>query len=177
MLAGVQQKLVSPSQLREALSRRGPCRHRALIIESILDAAGGIQPLPERDVDRIRRQCGLPPPARQAPVRRPDGRYYLDREWLEYGAAVEIHGIPHLAVRHWEQDLARANEIVIQGARLLVFSSYAVRHEPARALATNWYGCFAGAAGQAEDRHPAGVPCTDRGLGQLVGRLRPALLP
>jgi very-short-patch-repair endonuclease len=132
VLAGVQQQLVNTSQLREALSRRGPCRHRALIIESVLDAAGGIQSLPERDVDRIRRRCGLPRPARQAAVRRPDGRYYLDMEWLEYGAAVEIHGIPHLAVRQWERDLARANEIVIHGARLLVFSSYAVRHEPVR---------------------------------------------
>jgi len=132
VLAGVQQQLVNTRALRQALSRRGPCRHRALIIQSILDAAGGIQSLPERDIDQIRRRCGLPAPTRQAPVRRPDRRYYLDIAWLEYGVAVEVHGIPHLGVRQWEQDLARANEIVIQGPRLLVFSSYAIRHEPAR---------------------------------------------
>jgi very-short-patch-repair endonuclease len=132
VLAGVQQQLVTTRQLRHALGRRGPCRHRALIIESILDAAGGVQSLPERDADLIRRRCGLPAPNRQAPVRRPDGRYYLDMEWSAYGVAVEIHGIPHLGVRQWEQDLERANEIVIDGQRLLVFSSYAVRHESAR---------------------------------------------
>lgn len=132
VLAGVQQQLVNMSQLRQALSRRGPCRHRALIIESILDAAGGIQSLPERDVDQIRRRCGLPAPTRQAPVRRPDGRYYLDLAWLQYSVAVEVHGIPHLGVQQWEQDLERANEIVIEGPRLLIFSSYAIRHEPDR---------------------------------------------
>lgn len=46
ILAGVQQGLVRPSDLRDALGRRGPCRHRALIKESILDADGGSSPCP-----------------------------------------------------------------------------------------------------------------------------------
>ncbi|HLR84651.1 MAG TPA: hypothetical protein VK059_06850 [Nocardioidaceae bacterium] len=85
ILAGVQQRLTSTRHLREALSRRGPCRHRALIIESILDAWGGIQSLPERDFDLIRANRRLPRPTRQAVMRRPDGRYYLDTEWEAYG--------------------------------------------------------------------------------------------
>ncbi len=43
--------------------------------------------------------------------------------------SAEIHGIPHHAVRQWDADLRRANEIVIGGDRLLIFSSYAIRHE------------------------------------------------
>jgi len=132
VLAGVQQRLAPTRALREALTRRGPCRHRALIVESILDAHGGIQSLPERDFDQVVRDRGLPTPTRQSPRQRSDGRYYLDVEWRGFGVACEIHGIPHLAVKQWESDLERANEITIAGPRLLVFSSYAVRRHPAR---------------------------------------------
>lgn len=130
VVAGVQQGLVNTRQLREALSRRGPCRHRALIIESILDAASGIQSLPERDFGQIWRAIGLPSPTRQRAVRGKDGRYFLDVSWEDLGFSVEIHGIPHLAVERWDADLIRANEIVIGGERLLIFSSYSIRHEP-----------------------------------------------
>lgn len=132
VLAGVQQGLVRPRDLRKALSRRGPCRHRALIVESILDARGGIQSIPEFDFEMIRRRHGLPEPVRQSIRRRKDGKFYLDAEWPDYDTACEIHGIPHIRVTQWESDLARANEIVIAGPRLLVFSSYAVRRQQAR---------------------------------------------
>lgn len=129
VIAGVQQGLTSTRHLREALTRRGPCRHRALIVESILDAAGGIQSLPERDFDEVCRFAGLPRPTRQRTVRGPDGRYHLDASWDELGMSAEVHGIPHHAVERWSADLVRANEIVISGDRLLIFSSYATRHE------------------------------------------------
>ncbi|KAA1422402.1 hypothetical protein FE697_014720 [Mumia zhuanghuii] len=129
VLATAQQGLVRTPDLRDALSRRGRCRHRALIVESYLDAAGGIQSLPERDFDLLRRSLHLPEPTRQRPVRRADGRFYLDVAWDAYGVACEIHGIPHMRVLQWDSDLMRANEIVIGGPKLLIFSSYAVRHE------------------------------------------------
>jgi hypothetical protein len=129
ILTGVQQGLSRPSDLRDALSRRGPCRHRALIKESILDADGGIHSLPERDFEMVRRRFGLPAPSRQQVVQRVDGRFLLDAGWDEFGVGVEVHGIPHLAVLQWDRDLFRANEIAIIGPRLLSFSSYAVRHE------------------------------------------------
>ncbi|KAA1422359.1 hypothetical protein FE697_014490 [Mumia zhuanghuii] len=131
ILAGAQQGLVRTPHLRDALSRRGSCRHRALIVESYLDAAGGIQSLPERDFETIRRALHLPVPTRQRPVRRGDGRYYLDVAWDEYDLAVEVHGIPHMRVIQWDADLMRANEIVIGGPKLLIFSSYAIRRQRA----------------------------------------------
>ncbi len=130
VLAGIQQGLARPSDLHDALGRRGPCRHRALIRESIFDAAGGVHSLPERDFESIRRRAGLPQPSRQRPVRREDGCYFLDVGWDEFDAGVEIHGIPHLDILQWDRDLFRANEIAVIGPRLLIFSSYAVRHEP-----------------------------------------------
>lgn len=130
VLAGVQQGLARPNALWEALSRRGPCRHRALIRESILDAGGGVHSLPERDFELLRRQAGLPQPSRQHPVCRQGGSYFLDVGWDEFDAGVEVHGIPHLDVLQWDRDLFRANEIAVVGPRLLAFSSYAVRHEP-----------------------------------------------
>lgn len=129
VIAGVQQGLTSTTHLRDALTRRGPCRHRGLVIESILDAAGGIQSLPERDFDEVCRFAGLPRPSRQRAVRGPDGRYHLDASWDDLGMAAEVHGLPHHGVERWSADLVRANEVVISGERLLIFSSYTVRRE------------------------------------------------
>src|SRR5699024_7775841 len=85
VLAGVQQRLVRPRDLRDALSRRGRCRNRRVITESIADAEGGIASLPEQEFDRIRASRGLPVPHRQRVLRRKDGRYYLDNDWPEWG--------------------------------------------------------------------------------------------
>ena len=129
VLSAAQKGVVAPRTLREALVRRSTCRHRALIVESYLDAAGGIQSLPERSFDEIRREVGLPRPERQAVVRRADGRYYLDVWWKAFNLAVEVHGIPHMLVEQWDGDLLRLNEVVIDGRRTLVFSSYAIRRQ------------------------------------------------
>jgi hypothetical protein len=129
VIAALQQGMANTARMRDALTRRGPCKRRGLIIESILDAAGGIQSLPERDFDALWRAAGLPRPTRQRRVRGKDGRYHLDASWESLGMSAEIHGIPHQAVRQWDADLLRANEIVIGGERLLIFSSYAIRRE------------------------------------------------
>jgi hypothetical protein len=132
LLATCQQQLLKPQHLTDSLARRGPCRHRALIDETITDAASGVASLPERDFDLIWRRRGLPAPDRQSRLRRSDGCFYLDRRWTQYGVALEIQGLPHMAVSQWDADLDRQNEIVILGPRLLFFTSYAVRHLAAR---------------------------------------------
>lgn len=129
VIAAFQHGLVNAAGMREALTRRGPIKRRALIVESILDARGGIHSLPERDFDEIRRLIGLPPPSRQRKVRDKNGHYYLDVAWDEWGIAVEIHGLPHQGILRWDADIFRANEILIAGPRLMVFTSYAVRRE------------------------------------------------
>lgn len=129
IISGLQQGTVDARQIRDALSRRGPCRHRSLIVESMLDADGGVQSLPERDFGDLWAMLGLPPLSRQRRVKGKHGRYYLDIRCDELDLAIEVHGLPHHAVERWDADLRRANEIVIEGERLLVFSSYAIRHE------------------------------------------------
>jgi hypothetical protein len=133
VLAGIQQRLARPAALWDALSRRGRCRNRAMIAESIDDAAGGVQSLPEREFELIRRRIGLPRPARQRVLRLADGRHYLDNEWDEVAVRAEVHGLPHLEVRQWDEDLLlRQNDITVAGGGLLVFSSYAIRHRRER---------------------------------------------
>ncbi len=105
--------------------------NRAIIVESVRDAEGGIESLPEREFDLLRRQLRLPEPSRQRVMRRRDGRYFLDNEWPDFGVRTEIHGIPHSEIRQWDDDLLRQNDISIDGG-LLVFSSYGIRHLQSR---------------------------------------------
>jgi hypothetical protein len=132
VLAAVQQRLTTPPTLWDALSRRGPCRNRAIIAESIVDATGGVESLPEGAYNALLTDRGLPVPARQTIVQRVDGRFYLDAEWEEFQARAEIHGAPHFEIGNWDRDLMRQNEITVARGGLLVFSSYAIRHEPRR---------------------------------------------
>ena len=132
LLAGVQQRLVTPDQLRDALSRRGPCQKRAVITETILDAEGGVQSLPEREFGLIVRAFRLPEPSRQRVCRRRDGRYYLDVDWERYGVAAEVEGRHHFEVLSWDGDLDRHNEITAEGRRLLHFTSFTIRHRQDR---------------------------------------------
>lgn len=134
VIAAFQQRLTNVRRMRQALERRGNCKNKALVIQSVLDAYGGIQSLPERDFDRLRLRAGLPRPTRQARVQGRDGRYYLDVWWARFNLAVEIHGIPHLAIEQWSEDLHRTNELVIEGRRVLVFSSFTIRHEAAAVI-------------------------------------------
>lgn len=134
VLASLQQGLVSTRAMHTLLDRRCTVHRAGLVRESVLDADGGITSLPEKDFDELVLVAGLPRPTRQRVVRGPDGRYYLDAEWPEFGVAVEIHGLPHHGVVQWSHDLFRSNEIVIDGPRLLVFTSYVVRREPAVVL-------------------------------------------
>lgn len=127
VLSAVQQRLISPDQLRLHLPRRGPCRHHLLLVESIDDAEGGIASVPEREFSDLVRHAGLPEPSRQAIRRRPGGRFYLDVDWECYRYSAEVEGAHHFSVETRERDLDRLNELVISGDRVLQFSSFAVR--------------------------------------------------
>lgn len=132
VLAAVQRRLVTPEALDDALDRRGPCRHHGHLVETIVDAKGGVQSLPEQDFDRIVRFRGLPPPERQQRVRGRDGHYYLDAGWDRFRVGAEVHGAHHAHALQWEADLSRANEIALGGRRVIQLTSWSVRHEPHR---------------------------------------------
>lgn len=129
VLAAFQQGLVTERTMLEACGRRGTVGRSGLVRESVHDAVGGIQSLPERDLDTLLLVTGLPRPTRQRAVQGPDRRYHLDVDWDQFGVAAEVHGLPHHDVTSWTGDLHRANEVVIAGPRLLVFTSYAIRRQ------------------------------------------------
>jgi Protein of unknown function (DUF559) len=130
VLAAVQQRLTTPTRLAAALNGPGHRRRAALIRESIADAAGGVESLPERDFGRLLASAGLPLPTRQQPVRTPAGRFRLDAAFEPWGVAVEIDGAQHRDPQQSDYDLRRQNELMAAGRQLLRFSSYQVRHEP-----------------------------------------------
>jgi very-short-patch-repair endonuclease len=132
LLAGVQQRLVTVDGLTQALPSRGPCRRHGLIAETLVDAAGGIHSVPEREFSSLIRRRGLATPGRQRVLRRADGRYYLDADWETYSVAAEVHGSHHRIGLQWDDDLDRHNDITADGRRVLHFSSYAVRHRADR---------------------------------------------
>ena len=82
ILAAVQQRLTTVPLLTSSLHERGPMRHARILRESLLDAAGGIDSLPELDFARLLAIHGLPEPRRQVRVRGPGGGYFLDAEFL-----------------------------------------------------------------------------------------------
>ena len=130
VLTAVQRRLTTAAVLRQYLPRRGHCLHHALIVESIEDADGGIASIPELDFDRLVHAAGLPKPSRQVVRMRPSGRAYLDVDWDRYGFSAEIEGAQHFEVEHRDDDLARLNDLVIDGNRVLQFSSFAIRRKP-----------------------------------------------
>lgn len=132
ILAGVQQRLVRPHDVRSALESRGTCRHRLVIRQSIDDAEGGLASMPEHEFSSIVRTFHLPEPERQAIVQRCDGRFYLDAYWRTYGVTAEVHGMQHMELVSWDADLERQAMIAVRGLRVLPFTSYAVRHRKER---------------------------------------------
>lgn len=132
LFSAVQQRLVTTAAIEEALSRRGPCRHRALIVATLQDIGGGIHSVPEKDFDTILRRHRLPQPTRQQVRRRANGRYYLDALWDLFRLWVEVDGEHHREAQQWEDDLDRTADVVADGLRQIRFTAYAVRRRADR---------------------------------------------
>ncbi len=130
VLAGLQQRLTTASRVRETLASRGPMPRGALIRESLADAEGGIESLPERDFARVLRRARLPAPSLQVAERVAGRKYRLDAVFEPWGIRVEIDGAHHRDLVQSDADLRRQNELAIGGRPLMRFSSYQVRHEP-----------------------------------------------
>lgn len=61
---------------------------------------------------------------------RPGGRFYLDARWPAARLTVEIDGAGHRDPATWSTDLRRQNQLVLDGDRVLRFSSATVRNDP-----------------------------------------------
>ena len=135
LAAGVQQRLVTPRQLADAVEASPRVRHRHVLLAAIHDIAQGSHALSEIDFVRLCRRFKLPPPDQQVVRLDPAGRRrYLDATWRLPGGrmlSVEIDGALHLAPRRWYDDQLRQNELALTGVMVLRFPSVVVRTDAA----------------------------------------------
>lgn len=137
--AAVQQRLVLPSDLRRALDDMPSLRRRRLISTVLDDVELGAHAAGELDFLRFLRQHSLPAPDRlQQPVRA-SGLRYLDAWWARQRVAAELDGAHHRSVGAWEDDVLRANDVVVAGRPggtvLLRFTTGNLRHDAVRVAA------------------------------------------
>jgi hypothetical protein len=134
LAAGVQQRLVRPGDLRDALNSAIRTRHRALLLHAAKDIEQGAHALGEIDFARLCRRYQLPTPEQQTIRRDRSGRRrYLDASWRRGDGrlvAVEVDGAIHLAPTQWWDDQLRQNGLALAGALVLRYPSVVVRTEP-----------------------------------------------
>lgn len=135
LAAAVQQRLTTAAELRQALVAATRTRNRAAFIAAVEDIGQGSQALSEIDFIRLCRRFGLPKPEQQTVRLEPNGRRrYLDVTWRRDDGrlvVVEVDGAHHMNAGQWESDQLRHNEIAIEAAVVLRFSSVVVRDMPA----------------------------------------------
>ncbi|MFX4285451.1 hypothetical protein ACQBJO_04515 [Janibacter sp. G349] len=115
----VQQRLVTPDQLVTAGQIVKGRTRRAFIAQVVADIATGAHSLNELDFAAACRARGLPEPTRQAVRTGSKGRVYLDVLFEKHGLVVEIDGAGHLWGLNGVADALRANQVVIDGDRVL----------------------------------------------------------
>lgn len=133
LAAGVQQRLVTPEQLRDQVRLAGRIRHAQLMRLTIDDIEGGSQALSELDLVAGCRRRGLPLPERQVVRLHHGRRRYLDalfRDPWGRTVIVEVDGAAHLQVGTWWDDLDRQNELMIGGDLVLRFPAARLRADP-----------------------------------------------
>lgn len=130
LAAGVQQGLVLPEHLLAVLDRNRRVHRRHLMLATIGDIAGGSHALSELDfLNFVIRPFRLPQPDRQ--VARGDAhgkRRWLDVVWEKARLIVEVDGAGHREVMQYWDDMARDNDLKLQGYNTLRYASFAVRY-------------------------------------------------
>ena len=134
LMAPVQQRLVTPGDLRDAIDDRIRLRRRRLMLECVDDIEGGAHSLPEAEWTRAILRYRLPVPTRQRKVRRADGTWYLDAEFEEFLMGVEINGSQHLVAGALVLDDHRRNVLGTGGRLMITIGSHVVRHRPGQAV-------------------------------------------
>jgi very-short-patch-repair endonuclease len=134
LASAVQQRLVTPASLAEALDARPRITRRSLIAETIRDVSGGSLSEYELMLPRLCRAHRLPEPTRQRRRQDASGRWrYLDAEFDEYRLVVELDGQHHMEALAWWEDMMRDNDLVARDGRWVMrFAGFALRRESER---------------------------------------------
>ncbi|SDP37077.1 hypothetical protein SAMN04489867_2219 [Pedococcus dokdonensis] len=126
----VQQRLVTGSQLTDAVQRVRGRNRRAFIRQVAADIADGAHSLGELDFAALCRRKGLPEPSRQSVRRGLRGSVYLDVSWDDLGLVVEIDGSQHTWGLALTDDHLRQNELVLGDERVLRITLVGLRLQP-----------------------------------------------
>jgi hypothetical protein len=110
----------------------------ARILDRRAELAGVPHSVLERRMLRLLERHGIPLPACQVPVRRPDGRMaYLDFAYRDLALGIEVDGnTAHATPAQRSADNVRANGIELRDIRLIRFTYEQVTHEPEMVAAT-----------------------------------------
>lgn len=139
LAAVVQQRLARPEELMAELEGAGRIRYLRLLTRAVADIAGGAQALSEIDFGRLCRRFGLPEPERQQVRRDSEGRRrYLDAAWRRPDGrrvVAEVDGALHLLPAQYWDDMARDNDLTLDGDIVLRFPAFVFRVHPARVAA------------------------------------------
>jgi hypothetical protein len=123
LAAVVQQRLTTPARLLTEIERMKPLRWAKRFKASLAMAHEGSESLAEMRVVRMCSDFRLPVPDRQTPRIDASGRLrYTDAQWrLPSGSVVilEVDGVFHMDVQHWEDDIRRERDLVATGAIVL----------------------------------------------------------
>jgi hypothetical protein len=129
LVAGVQQRLVTPNELSEELEKAGHVRHRRMLRLLLNDLEGGAQALSEVEFLRFCRRHRLPRPQMNHRTDTAGRRRYLDAVFTRPDGRIvraEIDGGIHLKLAVRWQDTLRENDLVLDGKAPLRFVSAAI---------------------------------------------------
>ena len=126
----VQQGIVPAERIARALLEVKKAPRLGFVVDVVTDLLGGVRSLAELDFAGQCRARGFPEPTRQAVRRAPDGRYYLDVLWEDFGVVVEIDGIQHALAQEVVADALRHNDVTLQDLTVLRLPVLGLRAAP-----------------------------------------------
>jgi hypothetical protein len=136
VVASLQQRLVTTTEILDAVDRMPNTKRRRLVIVTSRDADGGSQSLGELALLDICRVERLPLPTRQLTFRDLSGRKrYLDAVFDPWRVAVEVDGAHHDEVGQAWDDIERDNSLILAQYRVLRFPVHVVRQQPRKVAA------------------------------------------
>lgn len=113
----LQQRLARPTDVLAAWQNVTRSPRRPFLANAIRDVCDGARALGELDFAQWCRRYRIPEPQRQHVMTLDTGRIYLDARWR--GLVVEVDGGHHFTGLNPVDDALRANEVVIEGDRVL----------------------------------------------------------
>lgn len=136
--AAVQQRLTSPTALREEFLRAGRVRHRRVLLVLLADLDGGAQALSEVELRRFCRRHDFPIPVMNVRNDATGRRRYIDAELRTPNGGVvrlEIDGGVHLSLSARWRDTRRDNSLALKGVHPLRYPSVAIYTDDPQAVA------------------------------------------